>query len=75
MKNRGLRRQQTQRIINARVSLKKAVNIFDEEIPTPGYYANRHPFDCGNAGCLLCHWEKRYTKPRIKNWFNLIEGD
>jgi hypothetical protein len=24
----------------------------------PGYFRKRHPFDCGNTRCGLCHWGK-----------------
>lgn len=24
----------------------------------PGYFRKRHPFDCGNPKCPLCHFEK-----------------
>lgn len=32
----------------------------------PGHFRKRHPMDCGNPRCKLCHREKVFHRPTVK---------
>jgi len=57
------RRHHRQRIITARRKLWYAMG-YDRSLagrdawPPPKDLATRHPFDCGNSRCGLCHYDK-----------------
>jgi len=48
-RTRAWRRHHRARIIANRVKLR------DDAFYTPGHFAKRKPFDCGNPRCGVCH--------------------
>jgi hypothetical protein len=56
-RDRGWRRQQRERILNNRGRDAKTFNVTPKDGQI-GRFADRHPLDCGNPGCLVCHASK-----------------
>lgn len=60
-RSRAWRRTQKERVVNNRMKEMKALGIAKEGwivIQEPHRMEKKHPLDCGNAQCLLCHHEK-----------------
>jgi hypothetical protein len=57
-RDRAFRIEQRERVIKNRVKLKKDTDLVHRHEDQPGRYAKRHPYDCGNPECLVCHGEK-----------------
>lgn len=69
MKSRALRRHNNARVIKNRVSLVKqdlsnykvdsrGTSFVGQLKKAPGRVRKKHPFDCGNPKCGLCHSSK-----------------
>jgi hypothetical protein len=58
--NRAIRRAQTQRMIRRRLIFLRIIDpeYYERARLEPHRWAKRHPFDCGQAGCTICHAEK-----------------
>jgi hypothetical protein len=55
-------------VIGKRVKLVKNLKSGNHEVLSqPHRAAKRHPLDCGNPKCLLCHSEKIFKKPLIRD--------
>lgn len=66
MKDRAVRRQQVKRVIKKRLKVIKQVSPdYKEVIEQPHRMAKKHPLDCGNPMCGLCHMHKRTKEPKI----------
>lgn len=63
-RDRGFRRQQRERIIeNRQKEIKELhITISQKDIERPGTMAKKHPLDCGNPGCHVCHLNKAHPK-------------
>ena len=60
-RTRGWRIQQKEKVIKKRVKAAKVLlnyNNDDKLIQEPHRMLSKHPLDCGNAKCVLCHGEK-----------------
>jgi hypothetical protein len=76
MKNRAYRRAQKSRVIKKRLKLVKARDNRRPDMSGKTYYekvaekANvldkNHPYDCGNAKCMICHAEKILRKKKAR---------
>lgn len=66
-RSRAERRHHRERVIAARQRFLRFVRAWgsDPRLDVePGRYADRHPADCGNPGCGLCHIGKRHPGQR-----------
>jgi hypothetical protein len=61
-RDKAFRIKQRERVIKNRVKLKKDTNLVHRHEDQPGRYAKRHPYDCGNTQCLVCHPEKVFDE-------------
>lgn len=68
MKDRATRRALTKKVIKRRIKQVKATTWHpDEMLEQPHRMAKKHPFDCGNPKCGLCHLDKLNDKPKISD--------
>jgi len=66
MKDRAERRQQVKRVIKKRLKVIKQVSPdYKEVIEQPHRMAKKHPLDCGNPKCGMCHMHKRTKEEKI----------
>ena len=66
MKDRAVRRHQVKRVIKKRLKVIKQVSPeYKEVIEQPHRMAKKHPLDCGNPMCGLCHIHKITKEPKI----------
>lgn len=56
-RDRAWRRHQRERILNNRSRDAKTFNV-NPKGGQAGRFADRHPLDCGNPACLVCHASK-----------------
>lgn len=42
-------------------------HVMHVEVDSGGRFRKRKPLDCGRAGCKLCHGEKLYNRPSVKD--------
>lgn len=42
-------------------------HVSDGQVDSAGRFRKRKPLDCGNARCGLCHGEKRWNRPTVKD--------
>lgn len=42
-------------------------HVMHAEVDSAGRFRKRKPLDCGRAGCKLCHGEKLYDRPSVKD--------
>ena len=76
MKNRALRRHQAKRVIKKRLKvIKNIAPDFKEVIEQPHRMAKKHPFDCGNPKCFLCHSDKLLKNKKISDLKHQPVGD
>ena len=66
-RDRAFRIEQRERVIKNRVKLKKDTNLVHRHEDQPGRYAKRHPYDCGNPECLVCHSEKVFDEKTVED--------
>lgn len=67
---RAQRRAQRERIITNRGRLVRnnEPNGIHSWKPNPSLFSKKKPYDCGKAGCRLCHYEK-IVHPKMKRLF------
>jgi hypothetical protein len=66
MKDRAERREQVKRVIKKRLKIIKRISPdYKEVIEQPHRMAKKHPLDCGNPMCGLCHGDKNMKKIKI----------
>ena len=87
MKDRAYRISQDKRIIKKRLRLVKRTESkipdstgkthYDHLTEAPGKLRKRHPMDCGNPKCLLCHLGKllKEKKPSDKRKEEKIKAE
>jgi hypothetical protein len=76
MKDRAIRRHQAKRIIKKRLAVIKQVSPdYKKVIEQPHRMAKKHPLDCGNPGCPLCHMDKIRKKLKISIRRKILEKD
>jgi hypothetical protein len=77
MKDRGIRRQTTEKVIYKRLKLVKSFDPkhYEKMKAEPHRVAKQHPFDCGNPKCGLCHSDKLSKKPKKPVVIGELEGD
>ena len=56
--NKAFRIEQKERVINNRKKLKKDTKLILKHEDQDGRFAKKHPYDCGKAGCQICHSHK-----------------
>lgn len=42
-------------------------HVMDVLVDSAGRFRKRKPLDCGRAKCKLCHGEKLYNRPSVKD--------
>ena len=68
MKDRAERREQVKRVIKKRLKVIKSISPdYKKVIEEPHRMAKKHPLDCGNPKCFLCHHEKKLKIPKISD--------
>lgn len=77
MKDRAYRRDQNQRVITKRLKLLKKYDnnepdssgktYYEHMAEEPGRLRKRHPYDCGNSKCMICHLEKILKLKRARD--------
>lgn len=70
MKNlkRAIRRQKTQNVVDRRLPFLQRIFGENKELPQNkiGRCKKIHPFNCGNAKCICCNYEKVFDIPSVK---------
>lgn len=56
-RSRAYRIEQKERIINKRSKAAKTFKL-GKVLAQPNRMAKKHPLDCGNPGCMVCHASK-----------------
>ena len=68
MKDRAVRRAQVKKVIKKRLKVIKSISPdYKEVIEQPHRMAKKHPLDCGNPKCGLCHIDKNLKKIKISD--------
>ncbi len=68
MKDRGERRRLAKKVIKKRLKvIKNASSAPSKMLEQPHRMAKKHPFDCGNPKCPMCHMDKVLKKPKISD--------
>ena len=76
MKDRAVRRHESERVIKNRLKQVKAAGSAPDNVTDqPHRMSKQHPFDCGNARCGLCHSDKNFKKPKISDLRNMDMGE
>ena len=66
MKDRAIRRHEVKRVIKKRLKVIKQVSPnYKEVIDQPHRMAKKHPLDCGNPKCGVCHRHKLVSEEKI----------
>lgn len=63
-RSRQFRREQTERVIHNR---KKSAKLFNLDISEAHRFAKKHPLDCGNPQCFVCHGNKILDEDTIRD--------
>lgn len=68
---REIRRARTDRTIRRRLIFLRIIdpNYYERVKSEPHRLAKKHPFDCGQAGCTICHAEKVLESKRRRRQF------
>ena len=75
-RDRAFRIEQKERVIKNRKNLIKETGLEHSKQHQNNRYNKKHPYDCGNADCLLCHGEKVLGfKKRDDEVMDAIEKD
>jgi len=76
MKNRAERREQIKRVIKKRIKIiKSAFGTPSKLIEQPHRLAKKHPFDCGNPKCFLCHSDKLLKNKKISDLKHIDQSE
>ena len=68
MKDRAIRRNNNKRIIKKRIKIIKILSPdYKKVIEQPHRMAKKHPLDCGNSKCAMCHMDKLNKDPKISD--------
>jgi hypothetical protein len=66
-RDRGFRRQQRERVIHNRKNLMRDTGLEHRKQEQENRYNKRHPYDCGNPQCLVCHSEKVFHEKTVND--------
>lgn len=66
-RDRAFRIDQKERVIKNRKRLMKDTDLHHRNEHQDNRYNKRHPYDCGNPQCLICHREKVFGEKTVED--------
>jgi hypothetical protein len=66
-RDKAFRIEQRERVIKNRKRLMKDTDLQHRNENQDNRYNKQHPYDCGNAACLVCHPEKAFDEKTVED--------